>query len=85
MEEPLEGLLWVRKTFNRIPYRFVIVGLILLAHLSVGLNFFGVSPLLPLIIEEYGITRATAGLLIALPLLIAREKSASFRGPFLVG
>jgi len=71
MEEPVERLLGVRKTFNRIPYRFVIAGLILLAHLSIGLNFFVVSPLLPLIIEEYEITRVTAGLLIALPLLVA--------------
>ena len=66
----MERLLGVRKTFN-LPYRFVIAGLILLAHLSIGLNFFVVSPLLLLIIEEYEITRATAGLLIALPLLIA--------------
>ena len=71
MEEPVERLLRVRKTFKPIPYRFVIAGLILLAHLSIGLNFFVISPLLPLIIEEYEITRATAGLLIALPLLIA--------------
>ena len=71
MEGPIQRLLWVRKTVNQIPYRFVIAGLILLAHLSIGLGFFAVSPLLPLIIEEYEITRATAGLLIALPLLIA--------------
>jgi len=71
MKEPIQRPLWVGKTFKRIPYRFVIAGLILLAHLSIGLNFFVVSPLLPLIIEEYEITRATAGLLIALPLLIA--------------
>ncbi len=71
MEEPVERLLRVRNTLKRIPYRFVIAGLILLAHLSIGLNFFVVSPLLPLIIEEYPITRATAGLLIALPLLVA--------------
>ena len=71
MKEPIQRPLWVGKTFKRIPYRFVIAGLILLAHLSIGLNFFVVSPLLPLIIEEYEITRATAGLLIALPLLFA--------------
>ena len=43
----------------------------MLAHLSIGLNFFVISPLLPLIIEEYEITRTTAGLLIAISLLIA--------------
>ena len=51
-------------------YRFVIAGLILAAHLSVGLNFFSVSPVLPLIMEDFGITRATASLLVALALLV---------------
>ena len=50
-------------------YRFVIGGLILAAHLSLGVNFFSVSPLLPLAIEEYGISRATASLLLAVPTL----------------
>ena len=52
-------------------YRYVIGGLNLAAHLAVGLNFFAVSPLLPLAIEDYGINRATAGLLVSLPLLFA--------------
>ena len=51
-------------------YRFVIAGLILAAHLSVGLNFFSVSPVLPLIMEDFGITRTTASLLVALALLV---------------
>ena len=51
-------------------YRFVIAGLILAAHLTLGVNFFPVSPLLPLAIEEYGISRASASLLIAVPTLI---------------
>ncbi|MBC8263959.1 MAG: MFS transporter [Anaerolineales bacterium] len=51
------------------PYRFVIAGLILAAHLSLGLNVFPISPLLPVIIEDYGITRASASLLVALPVL----------------
>jgi cyanate permease len=51
-------------------YRFVIAGLILFAHFSVGLNFFVVAPLLPLIIDHYQINLATASLLIALALLV---------------
>ncbi len=52
-------------------YRFVIAALVLSGHLSVGLNIFAVSPLLPLAIDEYDISRAAAGLLVALPLLVA--------------
>lgn len=48
----------------------MIGGLILAAHFTVGLNFFVVSPLLPLIIEDYGISRTTASLLIVLALLL---------------
>ena len=51
-------------------YRFVIAVLILLAHASIGLNFFGVTPLLPLVIDDYEITRASASLLVALPTLV---------------
>ena len=40
-------------------------------HLSVGLNVFPVSPLLPLAIDEYGINRTAAGLLVSAPLLVA--------------
>jgi cyanate permease len=53
------------------PYRFVIAGLLLAAHLTVGMNVFVVSPLFPLIIEEYEISRASASLLVALPLLVS--------------
>ena len=51
-------------------YRFVIGALILAAQASIGLNFFNVTPLLPLVIEDYEISRASAGLLIALPTII---------------
>ena len=51
-------------------YRFVIGGLILFAHFCVGINFFVVAPLFPLIIDDFGVSRATASLLIALALLI---------------
>ena len=51
-------------------YRYVIGGLILAIHFTIGINFFVISPLLPLIIEDYGINRTTASLLIVLALLI---------------
>ena len=51
-------------------YRFVIGALILAAHLSIGLNFFSVTPLLPLVIDDYAVSRASASLLIALPTVV---------------
>jgi cyanate permease len=52
------------RTYGR--YRFVIGGLILAVHFTVGLNAFVVSPILPLAIDDFGISRATASLLVAL-------------------
>lgn len=57
--------------FGLSKYRFVIAALLLAGHLSVGLNVFTVSPILPLAIDEYQISRAAASLLVALPLLVA--------------
>ncbi len=51
-------------------YRFIIGALILAAHTSIGLNFFNVTPLLPLVIDDYEVSRASASLLIALPTII---------------
>lgn len=51
-------------------YRFVIGALILAANATIGLNFFSVTPLLPLVIDDYAITRASASLLIALPTVV---------------
>ena len=56
---------------SRSQYRLVIAGLLLLANLALGLSLFAASPILPLIIEDYGISRASAGLLVTLALLIA--------------
>ena len=56
-------------TYGR--YRFVMAALVLAGHLSVGLNLFAASPLLSLAIDDYDVNRATAGLLVALPLLVA--------------
>ena len=52
-------------------YSRVIAAVLLMAHLMRGLNMFGVAPLLPLIVEDFGITRAAAGLLVSLPMLVA--------------
>ena len=55
----------------RSRYRFVIAGLLLLANLVLGLNLFAASPIVPLIIEDYGVSRAAAGLLVTVPLMVA--------------
>ena len=52
------------------PYRFVIGGLSVWGHLLTGAGFQVVSPLLPLITDDYGIDHGTAGLIVAAPLLI---------------
>ena len=44
-------------------YRFVIGGLTVLLSLSFGLSFGTIAPVMPLILEEYGISRGLAGLL----------------------
>ena len=49
----------------------VIAIVLLMAQLMRRLNMFGVAPLLPLVVEYFGITRAAAGLLVSLPMLVA--------------
>jgi len=51
-------------------YRFVIGGLILAANFSIGLQWNAISPLLPLVIDDFKIAAATASLLVALPVLL---------------
>ncbi|SVE09134.1 uncharacterized protein METZ01_LOCUS461988, partial [marine metagenome] len=51
-------------------YRLVIAGLVILAHFSVGLNVFSISPLLGDVISDHGVNRSAAGLLIALTMLV---------------
>ena len=51
-------------------YRYVIAGLTLALNLSIGLSFFAISPLLPLIVDDYSISRTDAGLLSGLAILI---------------
>ena len=43
----------------------------LVAHLALGFNLFGISPVLPLAIDDYGINNFEAGLLVSLPMLLA--------------
>lgn len=51
-------------------YRYVIGGLIVLISFFIGLSFFAVSPLLPLIIADYDISRTSASLLVGLVVLV---------------
>ena len=51
-------------------YRFVIGGLAVGGHFLTGAGFQVLSPLLPLVTEDYGIDHGTAGLLVAAPLLV---------------
>ena len=51
-------------------YRFVIAGLIALLGFSGGLSFFAIGPIVPLIIDEYGINYSTASLLISVVALV---------------
>ncbi len=64
-------------------YRFVIGGLMLALNFTFGLSFFAASPVTPLIMEEYGISRAGISLLTSLVILVTA--AALFPGSVLVG
>ena len=51
-------------------YRYVVGGLIVFLNFSIGLSFFAVSPLLPLVIDDYSISRTLASLLMSLVILV---------------
>lgn len=51
-------------------YRFLIAGLIALLAFSGGLSFFATGPLTPLIIDHYGVSHTSAGLLTGLGALL---------------
>ena len=51
-------------------YRFVMAGLILFANFSIGLLWSSLSPLLPLVMDDFSISASTASLLIAVPVFI---------------
>ena len=69
------------RTYSR--YRFVIGGLILWAHFGGGLSFQAVSPVLPLITDDYGIGHTAASLLVGAVLIISGV--FGMPGGFLVG
>jgi cyanate permease len=58
------------KTNTASPYRYVIGGLTLWAHFATGLSFQSVSPVLPLITDDYGINHTTAGVLVGIVMII---------------
>lgn len=47
-----------------LPYRWVIEGALLLLQFAMGLSFLAVAPLFPLIIDDFGVSRASASLLV---------------------
>ena len=47
-------------------YRFVMAAMVLLLTFSIGLSWFAVAPITPLIMAEFNINRGTASLLISL-------------------
>ena len=53
------------------PYRWVMAAMSLIGHLALGFNLFGIAPVLPLAVEDYGISSVAAGLLVSLPMLLA--------------
>ena len=55
---------------QRSSYRYVIAGLTICAHLAAGLSFAVVSPILPLITEDHGVTHTSAGLLVGVVTLV---------------
>ena len=69
------------RTYSR--YRFVIGGLTVLSHFGLGASYLAVSPILPLITDEYGVSHATSGLLVGVVMIM----SAIFGipGGFIVG
>ena len=50
-------------------YRFVMGGLLMLLNFSLGLSFFVVTPITPIIMDEFGINRSAASLLTSVVIL----------------
>jgi MFS family permease len=48
----------------------VVGGLISLLNFSIGLSFYAISPLLPLVIDDYSISRTSASLLVGLVIFV---------------
>ncbi len=58
-------------TQSPVRYRWVMAGMSLCGHLALGFNLFAIAPVLPLAIDDYGISSLAAGLLVSLPMLLA--------------
>ncbi len=63
---------------QRRPYRFVLLGLVLLVQGSFALSFMSAPPLFTMIMEDYGLARATASLMVGLPVLMMGLLSLPF-------
>ncbi|MEE8442118.1 MAG: MFS transporter [Dehalococcoidia bacterium] len=64
-------------------YRYVIAALGMLLNVSFGLSFFAVSPVTPLIMEDYGVNRSAVALLTGLVILV--QSGFAIPGGMLVG
>ncbi len=64
-------------------YRFVIAGLLLLLNFSLGLNVFGIAPVLSTVIDDLGVGRGAAGFLTGASLAVMA--AASIPGAYLIG
>ena len=51
-------------------YRLIIAGLFLFVNLTLGINVGVISPIIPLIVSDYGITMGQAGLLISMVMIV---------------
>ena len=56
-------------------YRLIIAGLFLWINLTLGLNVGVISPIIPLIVKDYGINMGEAGLLVSVVLIRLQCKS----------
>ena len=64
-------------------YRFVIGGLVVFLNFTLGLSFFAISPVTPLIMDEYGVNRGAASLLTSMVILV--QATFAIPGGMLVG
>ena len=78
---PEEAVAPTGRKYSR--YRFVIGGLVMFLNFSLGLSFFAISPVMPLIMDEYAVNRSAASLLTSLVILV--QATFAIPGGMLVG
>ena len=71
------------KSERESSYRFVMGGFALWGHFAFGLTFVALSPVLPLVTEEYGISHTMAGLLVSVVFIV--EAASGLPGGLIVG